>query len=123
MKKVSVRKNVWLCVAVLSLVLGILGILGTALFAMRLQYLPMAICIVFTAHGFYGAPFYFIAFGNMRIIGKILVAKESGCTGAEEISQKLSLKPDFIKKLISKAERLGYMPKNNSDEKANENQQ
>ena len=120
MKKLSVRKNVWLSVAVLSLTLGVLGIVGTALFALRLRYFPMAVCIALTAHGFYGTPFYFINFCNLRIIGKIILCMESGCVGAEEISEKLQLKPDFIKKLISKAEKGGYISIDKTEEKAEE---
>ena len=60
------RKRILLAVAITSLILGASAIAGIIFFILRLWYIPMALCIAVTAHGFYGCPFYFIAYSNAK---------------------------------------------------------
>ena len=66
MKKLIGRKKLLLAVAIASLILGVLSIAGIIFSILMLWYIPMALCIAITAHGFYGCPFYFIGYGNAK---------------------------------------------------------
>ena len=109
MKSISVRKRVWLLVAIASLVLATLGMAGVFVFALKLRYVLLGISVFLVGHGLYGAPFYLVAFDNFRATEKILSAMESGADTLSEISEKTRLKPDFIKKLLQKAKKRGFI--------------
>ena len=111
MNIISARKYIWLSIALVSVVLGILGIIGTVKFALSLSYVPMAVSLALTTHGFYGTPFYFIAFANMRITERIILLMGTGINELEDISEKLRIKTELVRKLISKAESRGYISK------------
>ncbi len=110
MEKVKKIKKIWLITGISSAVLGAASIVGIVLFAINLLYVPMAISIAFTAHAFYGCPFYFIAFGNARLCERVVTAVlEHGLTDIESISKFTMAKPDFAKSLIEKCLMKGYL--------------
>lgn len=110
MEKVLKTKKIWLITGIVSAVLGVAAIVGIALFAVNLLYVPMAISIALTAHAFYGCPFYFIAFGNARVCERIVAAiLEHGLLDIESISKYAMVKPGFAKTLVAKCLLKGYL--------------
>ena len=102
MDKITKKKKILFATAIISLILGVLSIAGIIFFILKLWYIPMAICIAITAHGFYGCPFYFIGYANAKK-AEILLAEMQGGKSIEEAAQTAGVKPDFAAELLEKA--------------------
>lgn len=110
MEKVQKIKKIWLITGIASAVLGVASIVGIAVFAINLLYVPMAISIALTAHAFYGCPFYFLAFGNARLCERAVSAiSEHGFTDIESIAKFTMTKPNFAKTVVEKCLLKGYL--------------
>ena len=108
MEEIKLRERRWLTVAVCSAIAGALSIAGIIFSILMLWYVPMALCIAVCAHGFYGCPFYFIAYSNTKRYKAVVAEITGGLTDADQISEKVGLKPNYTKKLINKAISEGY---------------
>ena len=109
MEKLLRAKRLWLFWAVGSVVLGGISIAGIIFFILKLWYVPMAVCILITAHGFYGCPFYFIEYSNIKRCELILNAIDVGDRDLSVIAEKAMVREDFAKVLIEKAVKKGYI--------------
>ena len=87
--------------AITSLILGAFAIAGIILFILKLWYIPMAICIAVTAHGFYGCPFYFIGYSNAKKT-EILLTEIKGGKSIDEAAKTAGVKPCFAAELLGK---------------------
>jgi len=65
MSRIS-KAKLWLAVAIISTVIGVISLPLAILFAYKLSYIPMAIFTVLVFHACYGAPFYFRAYKRER---------------------------------------------------------
>ncbi len=111
MKKIKIVKYIWLAAALLSVLLGAAAIAGILISSLKLLYIPLVISLIFAAHAFYGTPFYFIAYSNMRLTeraAEAVVAK--GLTELSDIAECINLNSDFCRKLLEKAIRKNYIP-------------
>jgi hypothetical protein len=109
MEKLLRAKSLWLFFAVGSAVLGGISIAGIIFFILKLWYVPMAVCILITAHGFYGCPFYFIEYSDIKRCELILNAIEAGDRDVSVIAEKAMVKEEFAKVLIEKTLKKGYL--------------
>ena len=109
MEKLLRTKRLLLLVAVGSAVLGGVSIAGIIFFILKLWYVPMALCILITAHGFYGCPFYFIKYSNIKRCELILNAINGGVYDLSEVAEQAMVEQDFAKVLIEKAIKNGYI--------------
>lgn len=110
MKKLLTHRKIWLSVGIASAVLGLLGIVGIPLFALNSKFVLMGICIALVAHCFYGCPFYFIAFANTRVYGRIVDAvEEKKLRELENIAQYAMIKEESIKAFVEKVISRGYL--------------
>ena len=110
----SKTAKIWLSVAIGSAALGIISGVLAIIFASKLMYVPMAIFLIVAAHGFYGSPFYFLAFKNAKLLAAVNAALcEKKSLTAEEISVLTNYKQEyavrFIAKYLSKGLFAGYM--------------
>ena len=103
MKKLHKKEKAWLAVAIASISVGAISIVFDIIFAVNLSYIPLLVSLVLTAHGFYGAPFYFNAWLNAKTTRKIIsLLEEKGSLTVEGVSALTGLKPLFAKKHIEK---------------------
>ena len=103
MKDIKRKEKIWLIVAISSISVGALSIIADILFAMNLMYAPLIIFLILTAHGFYGAPFYYNAYANTKATRKIMAAvEEKGMINVSEAAAVTGLKELFAKKHIEK---------------------
>ena len=109
MERLVARKKLFLTVAITSAVLGIVSIAGIIFFILKLLYVPMVLCIIVTAHGFYGCPFYFIAYDNAKKCKILLLEIQNGEKSIKTIAERAGLKVEFAEKLIEKAISKGYI--------------
>ena len=133
MKKLLSHRRIWLSVGIVSAITGALSVVLVVLFAIKFKFVLMGISIAFLAHAFYGCPFYFIAYANTKVYGRIVDAVENQkIKELSVIADYAMMKEDFIegqvKKTIAKGYLLGYMisdgrvlkPSEISDEKIEE---
>ena len=112
MEKLLKAKRLQLIIAVASLAVGILSIAGIIFFIWMLWYVPMAICIALTAHGFYGCPFYFLNNAKLKICISILAVIEEGkAADLKTVAKAVGIKEEFAAKLIKKCIKKGYLEK------------
>ena len=109
MQRLIKQEKILLILAISSAVLGALAIAGIIFFILKLFYLPMAICILITAHGFYGCPLYLMRRADIKICRSILQASDEGKCGLSQISEYAGVKPEFAEKLILRMVKKGYL--------------
>ena len=101
MDEIIKKKKILLALAITSLILGAFAIAGIILFILKLWYIPMAICIAVTAHGFYGCPFYFIGYSNAKK-NEILLTEIKGGKSIDEAAKTAGVKLCFAAELLGK---------------------
>ena len=69
----------------------------------------MVLCILLTAHGFYGCPIYLMRRADIKICRQILLARADGKRELLQISEYAGVKPEFAEKLILKMIKNGYL--------------
>ncbi len=99
MKRIKTLKAVWLTAATVSLVLGVLGLAGAVLFALRLLYVPLVISILLAAHAAYGVPYYFREYFDIRIVERLILSGASDVGGAAEM---LNIDKGYCESLLSR---------------------
>ena len=109
MQRLTKQEKILLILAISSAVLGAFAIAGIIFFILKFLYLPMAICILITAHGFYGCPLYLMRRADIKICRSILLAKDEGKRGILEISEYVGVKPEFAEKLILRMIKQRYL--------------
>ena len=110
MEKLLRTKSLMLFVAIGSAVLGGISIGGIIFFILKLWYVPMAVCILVTAHGFYGCPFYFIEYLNIKRCELIADAIDRlGLYDLCQIAEHAMVSKDFAARLIEKSIAKGYI--------------
>ena len=90
----------WLAVS--SAAVGTLAIAGIIFFIWKLWYVPMAVCVLLAAHGFYGCPLYLMRRTDTKLCRLILSAAEEGVCGAKALGERAGVKSEFAEKLISR---------------------
>ena len=118
MEKIKKLKTVWLSVFIASGAIGVCSIVGIFIFASKLLYLPLGICIALTAHAAYGCPYYFIIWRNLTLAAKIeLATGEMGLSDAEA-AEYVGVKTEFYEKIKTKyglQAKNAAEPENNKD--------
>ena len=109
MERLEKHKRLLLAVAIASAVLGAASIAGIIFFILKLWYIPMVLCILATAHGFYGCPFYFIAYANAKKCEIILSEIQDGEKDLGLIAERAGIRVSFAEKLISQSVSRGYI--------------
>ena len=109
MEKLEKRRKLFLSVAIASVVLGALSIAGIIFFILKLWYFPMALCIAITAHGFYGSPFYFIAYSNLGRSKIILSEISRGESDIGKIAKNAGVTEEFASELLARCRAHGYL--------------
>lgn len=109
MQRLLKKERLLLGVAISSVAIGTVSIAGIIFCITKLWYVPMAVCILLTAHGFYGSPFYFLRRADLKICRRILLAAQQGARELEVIAVKSGVKSLFAAKLIQKLIKKGYL--------------
>ena len=109
MEKLGKRRKLFLSVAIASVAVGALSIAGIIFFILKLWYFPMALCIAITAHGFYGAPFYFIEYSNLGCTAIILSEINGGESDIGKISEEAGITEQFASELLMRCRERGYL--------------
>ena len=117
MEKLLKAKKIQFIIAVASLAVGILSIAGIIFFILKLLYVPMAICIALTAHGFYGCPFYFLNNAKLKIcIAMLAYIEQNKSADISQIAAAVGIKQEFAEKLMKKCIEKGYIENSESEE-------
>ncbi len=106
MEKLNRDKVIYLCVFIGSVIFGVLGIIGSVFFALKIIYAPMVISLALALYGIYASPFWFIAYSNRVWAERILSCETSDI---DTVSKKLKIKPTFVKKCLDLAKRKEYI--------------
>ena len=109
MQKLIKHEKLLLFAAVFSACIALASIAGIIFFIMKLLYVPMAICILLTAHGFYGTPLYLLHRADLKLSRCILSSIEDGIYGLDMIAERTGVKSDFAEKLILRLIKNGYL--------------
>lgn len=109
MEKLIKAKKIKLAALIASIAFMIAALCGMALFAMKLLYLPLIICIAVAVAVIYAIPFLSVSIYDLRLCTKIIAEADDGALTAEEISERLCIKPEAVIKIINKYVRLGYI--------------
>ena len=109
MQRLLKKEKLLLGAGVSSSVIGLVSIAGIILFILKLLYLPMAICILLTAHGFYGTPLYFLRRADVKLSRRILSFVDDGVYELDAIANAVGVKSDFAEKLIRGLIKKGYL--------------
>ena len=81
----------------------VLAVAGIVLFAVKLMYVPLIISVAVALHGFYGTPFYFRSYANLKLKIKVLECREQNPDATlEEISEKTGVKAEVCRTLLKK---------------------
>lgn len=97
MDKALAARRVWLWLGVLSSVFAGLAIPAIVLSAIGKSYFLMAVAIALVAHGFYGIPFYFLAFARAgERLRCVRAVTEEGLRSYEAIGAYAMLTPDAV---------------------------
>ena len=118
MEKIKKLKVVWLTVFIASAAVGAVSLVGIFVFATKLLYVPLGICIALTAHAAYGCPFYFITWRNLTLACKALLFAGEGGLSDAEVAAGVGITPQLYEKIKTK-----YFPSadDSSDSKDNVN--
>ena len=109
MEKLVKAGKIKLAVIISLAVLGILSLVGIALFSLKLLYAPLIICIVIAIAAIYAVPLLIISRKDGKLYAKILAKAEEGITSEEALSAVLSIKPSAFRKIIAKGIKKGYI--------------
>lgn len=109
MQKLIRNEKLLLFAAILSATVAAASIAGIIFFIMKLLYVPMAICILLAAHGFYGTPLYLLRRADLKLSRSILSSVEEGIYGIGAIAEHVGVKSDFAEKLILGLIKRGYL--------------
>ena len=110
MQRLIRNEKLLLLAAVSSAILALFSIAGIIFFILKLRYVPMAICILITAHGFYGCPLYLMRRTDVRLSRLILTAiEQEGKDQLDAIAEYAGVKSDFAEKLIFRLIKRGYL--------------
>lgn len=102
MEKLTKKKKLYRILAISSVVSGAISIPGLIFSIVMLWYVPIAVCMLLIANGFYGSPFYFIAASNAFRAELILAAMQEGITDIGELAKRGGVTEEFARKLIDK---------------------
>ena len=109
MQKLIKREKLLLFAAVSSAFAGAFSIAGIIFFILKLMYLPMAVCILICAHGFYGTPIYLMRRADVKCARLIITAVNSGERSLKDISEHAGVKSEFGAKIIGQLLEKGYI--------------
>ena len=109
MRRLRKRKRQLLFAAIASVVCGTVAIAGIIFFILKLWYFPMALCIAITANGFYGSPFYFIAYSKAKRAEMILMGIKGGEHDIKKLAESAGVSEKFAKDLLGKCIEKGYV--------------
>ena len=101
MQRAKKEKTIWLVVGILTSVFGAAAIPCIILSALAGEYFWMAVAIAFTAHGFYGVTFYFLAFARAGDRLRCVKAFEEGLRSYDKISAYTLLTEEATKNLLA----------------------
>lgn len=103
MQKVKQIKNKWFLWSLIVSVLFVIGVAGVPVFAISGNFVIMAVCIALVAFGFYGLPFFWIAFGMRCSILRTCIAIEcEHMYTTSDIAQHLNKSENEVQKHITK---------------------
>lgn len=103
MEKLTKKKKLYRILAISSVVSGAISIPGLIFSIVMLWYVPIAVCTLLIANGFYGSPFYFIAASNAFRTELILAAMQEGITDIGELAKRGGVTEELARKLIDKS--------------------
>ena len=107
-------KRVWLLLSAFSVASIVIGIPLIILSATKLQYVPLAILMLFVCHGIWGAPFYIRALEREKrtllIIPHVLpIIRRGGEISYSSLGDSLGLTEEGVRFLTLRAIRRGYI--------------
>lgn len=107
-------KRVWLLLSAFSVASIVIGIPLIILSAAKLQYVPLAILMLFVCHGIWGAPFYIRAFKRemrtLLIIPHVLpIIRRGGSISYDAIGNELGITQEGVEFLVLRAVKRGYI--------------
>ncbi len=98
---------------VLAIILSVFFVLGIPIIivsAISGSVLPLVLGILFTVFGFYGMPFAWISFGNLKNLRRVVDAvMEEHLTTNKEVAQQLQISEKVAKESITKAINKRYI--------------
>ena len=109
MEKLIKKRRLFRIIAIVSAVLGTVGIVMTAVFAYKLLYFPMALAILLVANGFYGTPFYVLAYANAKLRIKVVAAILGGADSISAVAEETGLKEQYAHRATLYCIDHGYL--------------
>ena len=101
MQRANNEKTIWLVAGILTSVFGVAAIPCIILSALAGEYFWMSVAMAFTAHGFYGVTFYFLAFARAGDRLRCVKAFEEGLRTLDKISAYTMLTMDATKQILA----------------------
>ncbi len=107
-------KRVWLLLSAFSVGSILIGIPLMILSALKLQYVPLAILMLFVCHGIWGAPFYFRALERERRTLSIIpivrpILRRGGEISYSELGDAVGITEEGARFLTLRAIKRGYV--------------
>ena len=100
MQKAKNEKTLWLTVGILTAVFAVVAIPCIVFSALSGAYFWMAVAIAFTAHGFYGVTFYFLAFKRAGDRIRCVMAFEDGLRSIDKIGAYTMLTEEATRQVL-----------------------
>ncbi len=109
MEKLIRAKKIKISALIASAVLAVTSLVGIALFSLKLYYAPLVICIAAAMASIYAIPILCISIGDDRLYAKIISNTEEGAVSLDELSATVCIKPEALRKIITKGIKKGYI--------------
>ncbi len=110
MKKAKRMSRLWLVLSLFSAFSAVAGTAALAVVALRGMYVPMALLIPLTAHGYWGFGFYVRARYRAGLYGRLAeLTAELDTLDPELLSEHVGLTPSATAAVIERAKKKGYL--------------
>ena len=109
MERLLGRRIIFKTVAISSLIMGALGLVGTVLFSLFVRYLPLAVSIVFLGNALYGTVFYYIGYSNATACISAVSEIERGTRKISKLAVSMCRTEASAEMLLSKCIARGYI--------------
>ena len=109
MKKLIKAKKIKIAALILSVVLGVISLVCTALFSLKLYYAPLIVCVAIAVASIYAIPFLWVSLKDAKLYAKIISETEAKTVSLDALSEAVGIKPSALRKIIEKGIKKGYI--------------
>ncbi len=109
MDKLEKKRKIKLAALILSAALCVISLVCTALFSLKLWYVPLVICVAIAIASIYAIPFLWFSLKDGKLYTRLILKMEEGVLSLDELSAAVGIKPDALRKIIDKGVEKGYL--------------